>query len=505
MASRSDLVVKLDASTARVPTANCHTIAGFVVAVKQAYTTALREVDASRISVHADLAGDALPGSTPLASLPPRLGTRNHPLVVRIAEDAITANDFLGCKPPTVHFSEEVSRKRPRTSQDSTPRSNPKNPRIVADWEGFTDAAASFQLEHSAAIRPPVFMDDTFVEDEKSLEAVILDNILKKMNSLLRHCGSPFVFSVFSLIDDGMVGRPDHVLRSGGTLMSFLEIKTVWDVPTPHGSESIGGWWRDGGSPKQSSIVNTVVQVYGYLAHNSLKYGMLTNGEVFWFLSRPNHPGHRSQLLVSPPVWITGDNPTLFRALFYFISLVEQGHISDMSPTTNVSLSDATPPPASDGIAQGSDGDADQYALPADLDLGQHGALLGSGTSGEVFEYQTTSGQVLALKCCDVNNNTDGYEMILNEVDIYRRLSPLQGDCIPRLHFYGHCDGIFVLATTKISGTAVEPLPDDIVASFKGKLAQYGVEHGDYRPDNVLVDDDGKHWLIDFGMSAVSG
>ncbi|KAI8928201.1 hypothetical protein BC831DRAFT_449543 [Entophlyctis helioformis] len=456
MASRSELVIRLDATITRVPTAGCHNIADFVVAVKQAFAPLLNEVDASRIS-------------NLLASLPPRLGTRDRPLVIRIAEDAITPDIFLDRKPPATQFSDYVSRKRPRTSQDSTPRSNPKNPRIVADWEGFTDAAASFQLEHSAAIRPPVFMDDTLWTTRK-----------------------------------GMVGRPDHVLHSGGTLMSFLETKTVWDVPTPHGSESIGGWWRDGGSPKQPNIVNTVVQVYGYLAHNALKYGILTNGEVFWFLSRPNHPGHRSQLLVSPPVWITGDNPTLFRALFYFISLVEQGHISDMSPTTNVSLSDATPPPASDGIAQGSDGDADQYALPADLDLGQHGALLGSGTSGEVFEYQTTSGQVLALKCCDVNNNTDGYEMILNEVDIYRRLSPLQGDCIPRLHFYGHCDGIFVLATTKISGTAVEPLPDDIVASFKGKLAQYGVEHGDYRPDNVLVDGDGKHWLIDFGMSAVS-
>ncbi|KAI8930380.1 hypothetical protein BC831DRAFT_433308 [Entophlyctis helioformis] len=427
----------------------------------------------------------------PSRFLPPRLGTRDRPLVIRIAEDAITANDFLGCKPPAARFSDYVSRKRPRTSQDSTPRPNPKNPRIVADWEGFTDAAASFRLEHSAAIEPPVFNDQTVVADEKSLEAVIQINILNMMNDLLRHCGSPLGFS--------------SCVLSGGTLMSFLETKTVWDVPTPHGSESIGGWWRDGGSPKQPNIVNTVVQVYGYLAHNALKYGILTNGEVFWFLSRPNHPERRSQLLISPPVWITGDNPTLFRALYYFISLVEQGHTSIIPPTTNVSLSDATPPPASDGIAQGSDGDADQYALPADLDLGQHGALLGSGTSGEVFEYQTTSGQVLALKCCDVNNDTDGYEMILNEVDIYRRLSPLQGDCIPRLHFYGHCDGIFVLATTKISGTAVEPLPDDIVASFKGKLAQYGVEHGDYRPDNVLVDDDGKHWLIDFGMSTVSG
>ena len=35
------------------------------------------------------------------------------------------------------------------------------------------------------------------------------------------------------------------------------------------------------------------------------------------------------------------------------------------------------------------------------------------------------------------------------------------------------------------------------------KLACYNVEHGDLRDSNVLVDLEGKYWVIDFGKSQI--
>jgi hypothetical protein len=84
--------------------------------------------------------------------------------------------------------------------------------------------------------------------------------------------------------------------------MSFIETKTVWDLPTPLNNETIIQWWKEDVLAESSesirqnprpSIFHIIGQVYGYQSNHELKYGMLINGEVAWFLCRPNLPSKK--------------------------------------------------------------------------------------------------------------------------------------------------------------------------------------------------------------------
>ena len=54
--------------------------------------------------------------------------------------------------------------------------------------------------------------------------------------------------------------------------------------------------------------------------------------------------------------------------------------------------------------------------IPEDLDLSLLNEPIGKGYCGNVFKYTMSSGIVVAVKCCDKNNNVEGYRMMKNEV-----------------------------------------------------------------------------------------
>ena len=250
-----------------------------------------------------------------------------------------------------------------------------------------------------------------------------------------------------------------------------------------------------------------MTQIYGYIAHHSLKYGLLTNGQVFWFLFRPNLATDPGKLFISPPVSLENDNPTLFRSLFYFTSLVMQGHLSGKSPVNpnfpapETMIHTAIPRHQLNTRSQKKFKKSLMHEdFPVDLDLADESILIGRGFCGNVFK-SIKNGVELALKCCDINNNKDGFEMMQNEIEIYSKLKSLQGQGIPKLHWYGVTGDIFVIATSFIQGKRPEQLETEVIEHFSSILAQNGVEHGDLRTENVIVDDKNQFWLIDYGKS----
>jgi hypothetical protein len=406
--------------------------------------------------------------------------------------------------PPKIEFSRTNTNER--ATKSSGPRAHPKEPANVVSWADFLSNAESFRLESSALLSPPTFTNyESKVSDEDDLHGVINTNILNPINKLLRVICYDLLFTGHSeIIKPSLKGWPDHVLHENNELRSFIETKTTWDLPTPLNNETIIQWWDEDVLAESSnltrknsrpSIFHIIGQVYGYLSNHELKYGMLINGEVVWFLCRANLPTAQTTLLISPPISLVGESPTLFQSIMYFISLVIAGHKSGKSPETSpTGVSFPIVP-----VGRVPD-------VPDDLDLSQLHEKVGDGFCGNVFKYIMKDGTKIALKCCDRNNNKYGYQMMKNEVKIYQKLKSLQGTVVPTLQFSGFAkDGeTFLIGTDYIKGkhlTGNDQLKNEVMNKLKQILVKNKIEHGDLGEKNILEDESGNHWVFDFGKS----
>jgi serine/threonine protein kinase len=91
-----------------------------------------------------------------------------------------------------------------------------------------------------------------------------------------------------------------------------------------------------------------------------------------------------------------------------------------------------------------------------------------------------------------------------NEVEIYDSLSDLQGKATPTLVHYGYWEGGMFCLGFSLCGNVPTRLSD----SQKQKLLDYidaihtrGILHNDIRKENILVDDNGQVYLIDFAFA----
>jgi hypothetical protein len=419
----------------------------------------------------------------------------------------ITPSDFLQYIPPKIEFS--LTNNKVRESKSSGPRAHPKEPAHVILWNDFLSNAESFRLESpTALISPPTFVHfEVPVSDEAILQGRIETNILNPINHLLISTGSNLRFSGHSEIKKpALKGWPDHVLHENHEFVSFIETKTIWDLPTPLNNETVIQWWNEDVSAESSestrqntrpSIFHIICQVYGYQSNHELKYGMLINGEVVWYLCRPNLPNAPATLLISPPISLVEKSPTLFQSIMYFVSLVIGGHKSGKSPET--SPIGWSFPQIPSTLSQ-----SDVGNIPDDLDLSQLNEIVGYGVCGNVFKYTMSDGKKIALKCCDSNNNKDGYRMMRNEVKIYRKLKDLWGTVVPTLRFSGFYGENFLIGTDYIEGkhlTGNDMLKKEVMNKLRMLLAGFKIDHGDLREKNILEDESGNHWVIDFGKS----
>jgi predicted Ser/Thr protein kinase len=86
-----------------------------------------------------------------------------------------------------------------------------------------------------------------------------------------------------------------------------------------------------------------------------------------------------------------------------------------------------------------------------------------------------------------------------NKVKMYQRLKALA----PELRFTGFFGEVFVIGTTRIKGKHLSLDRQQVITQLKKQLEYYNVDHGDLRNPNILVDEQDKYWIIDFGKSSL--
>jgi predicted Ser/Thr protein kinase len=151
--------------------------------------------------------------------------------------------------------------------------------------------------------------------------------------------------------------------------------------------------------------------------------------------------------------------------------------------------------------------------IPDSFNLSTLHQIIGHGQTGGVYEY-IHNGESLAIKVCDIYNNREPYRNLRNEIGIYEHLKPLQGILIPRVRFHGRIGDIYVLAMDRINGVHLNlSIHDNEIANAKINsiveiLGSFGVEHGDLRKENILVEssenNELKLWIIDFGLAKLT-
>jgi serine/threonine protein kinase len=124
---------------------------------------------------------------------------------------------------------------------------------------------------------------------------------------------------------------------------------------------------------------------------------------------------------------------------------------------------------------------------------------IGEGSCGKVFKY-FYSNEFVALKICDIYNNSERLNQMLQEAHVYEYLQTLQGALIPKLIFHGYMTGIYILATSFVNGHPYTFAEVGLVQKALGILRDHGVEHDDPRPENILIDEQGEVWILDLGL-----
>ena len=143
--------------------------------------------------------------------------------------------------------------------------------------------------------------------------------------------------------------------------------------------------------------------------------------------------------------------------------------------------------------------------------------LLGRGGMGEVWRaYDTVIDRVVALKILPADVSRD---------DVFQRRFRREAHAIARLnsphvvpiHTHGEIDGRLFVDMRLIEGRDLQsvleggPLPPvqavqaiEQVAKALDAAHKVGLLHRDVKPSNILIDDDGYAYLIDFGLAFVA-
>ena len=319
---------------------------------------------------------------------------------------------------------------------------------------------------------------------------------------------------------------------------------------------------RIDGHNLNAHIQGAINQIYSYLVENRLEYGTLTSFESTFFLKRvkiDNANDGFEQLVISSCISHDSVSPTILQSIAYFMSIANGNQISPPPPraaptlrsssrplsiadgsrislpsrratptlgNSNMSSSSITHPNfSSHNFSSGSDFDQEPRASPSSYSSGSNfnrdhvekgvsyckevGScledleikyVLGCGRAKVYYEAKNH----LALKAIDLFKHADMMPEMENEIEIYEHLIDLQGVMIPKLLLHGYWRGGMYCIGLSLCGRVPETLSDSqkrkVIESLDA-IHSYGILHNDIKKENILVDEDGSVWLIDFGFA----
>jgi predicted Ser/Thr protein kinase len=302
-------------------------------------------------------------------------------------------------------------------------------------------------------------------------------------------------------------------MTRSGEIVAIVEEKGNWTLSTGDVVNSYN---------TTRACAAAVNQLYHYMRLNHRKYGILSSYENTWFVYRSQectvceeHPGHET-LYVSEGISYTAQTPTVQQCLSYFNSIVNHDHM-DSPPTSKRSsragsatqISQTSSPRVSPraslsrgGSPLSSEIQINEQPQDFDVDDFKFNTVLGEGRSKVYLDYYGSSR--IALKVADIAKHGEMLPELLNEVSVYEQLSGLQGNGIPRFVCHGFVEEVLYCVGVSICGT----LANGFTEQQKQKLLETlesiheaGILHNDIKKENILIDESGNPYIIDFGFS----
>jgi hypothetical protein len=386
--------------------------------------------------------------------------------------------------------------------------------------------------------------------DDETVVLALWQNVFEVLNTLGERQPIKENFNFGTLLRL-FKGVPDVGLFAGGKLIFPIEAKTSWNLPDDNIVEVL-----DAEDPPVS-VAHSIMQVYGYMAHNKRRYGVLSTYDKTWFLWRPENDS--GTLFISDVVKRGDTTPTLLRCFAHIMSLARQDSDCPFPPPSLLQSNenhhryptekgDATKakqprcrPSKSARSGKGGHGSCEGNAgtevissnrkrpnIAAtrmadgkkrfyrvelrlekfDWDSFELTDVLGGGTCGRVFGG-TLRGERVAVKLTDLWQHPELHREMLREARVYVELEKLQGHGISKLKGVGYtAGGLFALMTefggSPIEGKKLNRKTREMIVKVMASIHSEGFLHGDLKGDNILVEycDDGpKITFIDFGYS----
>ena len=411
--------------------------------------------------------------------------------------------------PPLPTYSNTL----PRPTSTIPP--NVRHPQLTLHWETFEKEVIDFVRSEIEPIMetflPPVFemLDEVIKNEVPMLQAFISRNYSRPV---VIHFGATVVTSEYG----NSVGSTDsHIERHDQTII-INEYKGKW-ILNPE-------WFQNGRIDQLNInhfIRDAIVQLYTYMVVNRLEYGILTSSEYTFFFKRvkvENAVDGFEKLFISTGIAHDSTNPTVLQSIAYFLSLADGTPFTSPPPsplrrslrinrplstilTVRQAAAGTTNTPADvahDSTSSQDDSNESEYALE-DFSIK---SVLGSGRTKVYYEAK----HQLALKAIYLWKQSNMLAELHNEIEIYRLLSDLQGKSIPKLVLHGYWEGGMYCIGFSLCGTVPDALSESQKQSLLSTLDAIhnrGIMHNDIKKENILVDENGAVFLIDFGFATL--
>ncbi|RIA94848.1 kinase-like domain-containing protein, partial [Glomus cerebriforme] len=130
--------------------------------------------------------------------------------------------------------------------------------------------------------------------------------------------------------------------------------------------------------------------------------------------------------------------------------------------------------------------------------------ILGSGQTGRTFKA-IICGEPVAMKAIDLFKEADLLRKVKKEINIYQILMEIQGKYIPKLvcyGYYGYGMGYFMGITmvgTNLYHHRIDRNQRNRALEALRVIHSYGILHNDIQQENILVNEKGEIYIIDFG------
>ncbi|GBB86839.1 hypothetical protein RclHR1_13290007 [Rhizophagus clarus] len=367
----------------------------------------------------------------------------------------LSLEEALSCIPPPITYSTDCFTSKTTTKASGDP------PTSVLLWGDFFEEVNRFRFDQQPIFERPRFDDRFIVSDEEDVRNALNVNICMTLNDLT---GPDYVYSRKSTDTPGIPDFNCHLVD-----MVFLppSYENHWFLRREHTE-----LWISKTLPLQSESP-PVLKAYAYLTRRA----------------KENPKSPKPQVLVPAH----GDNNSRnLRSHSKSTSSSSIDHQSTSGTFANQQSSSNTPV------------DQQNYSF---TDF-KFKSILGEGRSGKTL-LCIFRGETITLKSVDLSKAPPYVlEEMQKEVEIYKDLANIQGKYIPKLVCYGYYGGgmSFVIGMTVVGTT----LSDHKITkrqrsrAIKGLEAihKHGILHHDIREENILINDNGDIYLIDFGMAS---